>query len=175
MAFGSVALVLMAVVGCTKMRDGTAAPDTKVAPAYRSSVSSSVSASSATSSIRESQRQQSSITRAIVNACDSFLGSANDAIDKMNAYIAVLNHNGNTGPTEGPAKDALNHSADTTASSIGDPMSQELRGALSGYVDAARDVARQIGPNPNQSQLNAAINRFNDRLSNARKVCRASV
>ena len=55
--------VINVVVACTSVTGGTATPDTKVAPAYRSSVSASVSASVATSSIRESQRQQSLTTK----------------------------------------------------------------------------------------------------------------
>ena len=42
---GCVAAVVMGIVGCTTVTDGTATPDTKVAPAYRQSVSASVSAS----------------------------------------------------------------------------------------------------------------------------------
>ncbi len=36
---GCIALLLMGIVGCTTVTDGTAMPDTNVAPAYRSSVS----------------------------------------------------------------------------------------------------------------------------------------
>ena len=46
LALGCVAAVVMGVVGCTAVTNGTATPDTKVAPAYRQSVSASVSASS---------------------------------------------------------------------------------------------------------------------------------
>ena len=65
LALGCIAAVLMGIVGCTTVTNGTATPDTKVAPAYRQSVSASVSASSATSSVRESQRQQSLTTKAV--------------------------------------------------------------------------------------------------------------
>ncbi len=68
LALGCIAVVLMGsinLVGCTSVTEGTATPDTKVAPAYRSSVSLSISASSATSSVRESQRQQSLTTKAM--------------------------------------------------------------------------------------------------------------
>lgn len=175
MALGCIALVLMGVVGCTTMTDGTATPDTNVAPAYRSSVSVSASASSVTSRSRESSRQQSLTTQAVVKACDTFATSANDAIDKMNAYTHILNRGGATGAVEGPARDALNGSASQVADSITEPLSQQLRDALNAYADAARAVARLVGPNPSQSQFNAAIDQFNSRVTDAKKVCRASV
>ena len=65
-AIGCVATILMAIVGCTSVTDGTPTADTAMAPAYRASVSASVSASAATSSIRESQHQQSLTTQAVV-------------------------------------------------------------------------------------------------------------
>jgi hypothetical protein len=172
---GCIALVLMGVVGCTSITGGTATPDTKVAPAYRSSVSASVSASSATSSVRESQRQQTLTKQAVVNACNSFATSANDAVDKMNAYTQTLNRGGNTGPLEAPARDALNQSATGVGDNMSDRLPQQLRDALNAYADAARGVARIIGPSPRTSEFNAAINRLNDRMSEAKQVCRASV
>lgn len=102
LALGCIALLLMGIVGCTTVTDGTAMPDTNVAPAYRSSVSASVSASAATSSIRESQRQQSLTTKAIRTSCDALAATSKDAIDKVNAYVAAFNQGRNTGPTEGP-------------------------------------------------------------------------
>jgi hypothetical protein len=174
-AVGATATVLMGIVGCTSITAGTPAADTHMAPAYRSSVSASVSASSATSRTRESQRQQSLTTQAVLNACESFVNSANDAIDKMNTYTQALNVGGNTAPFEGPAKDALSHTAAVIADNIGGPLSPQLRDALNGYADAARDVAKLIGPNPSTSAFNAAVNRFNDRLKDARRACRASL
>jgi hypothetical protein len=84
LALGCVAAVVMGIVGCTTFTNGTATPDTKVAPAYRQSVSASVSASSATSRVRESQRQQSLTTQAVRNSCDSLATSSKDAIEKVN-------------------------------------------------------------------------------------------
>lgn len=166
--------MLIVVVGCTKHVNGTAKPDTKVAPAYRSSVSASVSASSASSRVRETQRQQSLTRQAAVNACNTFSSTANDAIDKTNAYTRVLNNGGNTSALEGPARDSLNHSATAVTDSISDPLSQELRDALTSYADAARNLAKLVGPNPAQGPFNAAVNQFNDRRNNANRVCRAS-
>lgn len=126
LALGCIALLLMGIVGCTTVTDGTAMPDTNVAPAYRSSVSASVSASAATSSIRESQRQQSLTTKAIRTSCDALAATSKDAIDKVNAYVAAFNQGRNTGPTEGPAIDALNNSASTVSGSLSAALSAQL-------------------------------------------------
>ena len=109
---GCVATVLLGVVGCTTVTDGAPGADTAIAPAYRASVSASVSASVATSSIRESQRQQSLTTQAVVRACESFVTSSKEAVDKVNDFVAAYNQGGDTTGAEGPAIDALNHSAD---------------------------------------------------------------
>lgn len=101
LALGCTAAVLMGIVGCTTVTNGTAKPDTKVAPAYRQSVSSSVSASIATSSIRESQRQQSLTTKAVRGSCDSLATTSKEAIDKVNAYVGAFNAGRSTGPFEG--------------------------------------------------------------------------
>lgn len=91
LALGCIATALMGIVGCTTVTNGTATPDTKVAPAYRQSVSSSVSASIATSSVRESQRQQSLTTKAVRSSCDSLATTSKEAIDKVNAYVGAFN------------------------------------------------------------------------------------
>jgi hypothetical protein len=164
----------MGIVGCTAITKGTAKPNSSLAPAYRSSVSMSVSASSVTSSMRESQRQQSLTKQAVVNACNTFASSANEAVDKMNVYTATVNRGGNTAPVEGPARDALNNSATVTTDSINDRLSQELRDALNAYADAARNVAKLVGPNPPQAQFNAAVRTFNERMAEVKRICRAS-
>src|SRR5208283_1081234 len=91
LALGCIAAALIGIVGCTTVTNGTATPDTKIAPAYRQSVSASVSASSATSSIRESQRQQSVTTRAVRTSCDSLATTSKDAFDKVNAFVGAFN------------------------------------------------------------------------------------
>lgn len=88
----------MGIVGCTSVTNGTATPDTKVAPAYRQSVSASVSASSATSSVRESQRQQSLTTKAVRTACASLITTSKNAIDKTNEFVQAFNSGRGTGP-----------------------------------------------------------------------------
>ncbi len=164
----------MGIVGCTTVTNGTATPDTKVAPAYRQSVSASVSASAATSSIRESQRQQSLTTRAVRTSCDSFATTSKDAIDKVNAFVGAYNAGRNTGPTEGPAIDALNNSASTVANSFSDALSQRLKDALNAYVDAAHEVANAIGTHASTSEFNRRVDQLNDTKTKALKLCLSS-
>ena len=175
LVLGCVATVLMAIVGCTTVTEGTSTVDTAIAQAYRVSVSASVSASSVTSSIRESQRQATLTKRAVHDACLSFAATAKEAVDKLNAFVDSLNHGASTAPTEGPAKDSMNHSADLVARSINDALSSELRDALNAYVDAARAVAKVVSPDPAPSVLNGAIDQFNDTMTKAKQSCRAAL
>ena len=162
------------VAGCTSVTGGTATPDTKIAPAYRSSVSASVSASVASSSIRESQRQQSLTTKAIRTSCDTLATSSSAAIDKVNVFVSTYNQGHSTGPTEGPAIDALNESASTVASALNDAMSSELRDAFNAYVDAARAVANAIGAHAGTGEFNRRVDQLNDTKTKALKLCLAS-
>lgn len=174
LALGCIALLLMGIVGCTTVTDGTAMPDTNVAPAYRSSVSASVSASAATSSIRESQRQQSLTTKVIRTSCDALAATSKDAIDKVNAYVAAFNQGRNTGPTEGPAIDALNNSASTVSGSLSAALSAQLGDALNAYVDAARAVANAIGAHASTAEFNRRVDRLNDTKTKALTMCVAA-
>lgn len=171
-------MVVMALVnflvGCTSITQGTPTADTAIAPAYRASVSASISASSATSSIRESQRQVSLTAQAVVRACESFASSSKDAIDRVNEFVAAYNQGRDTGPSEGPAIDALNHSADVVGRNSGNPLSQELREALNAYGDAARDVANAISTHAGSAEFNRRVNQLNDTKSKAVKLCLAS-
>ncbi|MCV7340168.1 hypothetical protein MHAE_00405 [Mycobacterium haemophilum DSM 44634] len=171
---GCSAAALMGIVGCTAVTDGTATPDTMVASAYRASVSASLSASAATSSIRESQRQQSLTTKAIRSSCDSLAATSGSAIDKVNAFVGAFNQGRNTGPTEGPAIDALNDSASTVVSGLTEALSLQLRDALNAYVDAARSVATAIGTHAPTSEFNKRVDQLNDTKTKALKLCLAS-
>jgi hypothetical protein len=179
LVLGCVATVLMASIGvlagCTTVTGGTSTVDTQIAQAYRVSVSASISASSVTSSIHESQRQATLTKRAINAACLSFATTAKDAVDKVNSYIDTLNSGASTAPTEGPAKDALNRSADQVSGNISDALSSDLQQALNAYVDAARAAARVVSPNPVPSVLNSAIDQFNDTMNKAKQSCRAAL
>jgi hypothetical protein len=164
----------MGIVGCTTVTNGTATPDTQVAPAYRQSVSASASASSATSRVRESQRQQSLTTRAVRTSCDTLANSSKDAIDKVNIFVGAFNAGRGTGPTEGPAIEALNNSADTVSNSFNDALSQQLKDAFNTYVDAARGVANAIGTHAPTGEFNRRVDRLNDAKTKALKLCLAS-
>jgi hypothetical protein len=172
---GCVAMLLLAVVGCTTVTDGMPGADTAIAPAYRASVSESVSASVATSSKRESQRQVSLTTQAVVRACASFVTSSKDAVDKVNDFVAAYNQGRDTTPAEGPAVDALNHSADSVEGDSNGPLSQQLREALNAYDDAARDVAKAIRTHAGMDEFNQRVNQLNDAKTEAVKRCRASL
>lgn len=174
LAIGCVAAALMGIVGCTTVTNGTASPDTKVAPAYRQSVSASVSASSATSSVRESQRQQSLTTKAIRSSCESLATTSKDAIDKVNAFVGAFNAGRNTGPTEGPAIAALNDSASTVSNSFNDALSSQLKDAFNSYVDAAHAVANAIGTHAGTGEFNKRVDQLNDTKTKALKLCLAS-
>jgi hypothetical protein len=171
---GCLAAILLAIVGCTTVTDGAPTVDTAIAPAYRASVSASVAASSVTSSIRESQHQASLTTQAVVRACESFATTSKDAIEKVNDFVAAYNQGSDPGSTEGPAIEALNHSADVIAGSISNPLSAELRDALNAYGDAARDVANAIGSHAATAEFNRRVNQLNDSKTKAVKVCLAS-
>ncbi|MCV7380999.1 hypothetical protein A5672_21155 [Mycobacterium alsense] len=174
LALGCVAAVVMGIVGCTSVTNGTATPDTKVAPAYRQSVSASVSASSATSRVRESQRQQSLTTRAVRSSCDSLATSSKEAIDKVNAYVSAFNGGRSTGPAEGPAIGALNDSATTVSNSFSDALSQQLKDAFNAYIDAARGVANAIGTHASIPEFNRRVDQLNDTKTKALKLCLGS-
>jgi hypothetical protein len=171
---GCVATALLGIVGCTTVTNGTASPDTKVAPAYRQSVSSSVSASSATSRVRESQRQQSLTTKAIRASCETLATSSKDAIDKVNLFVAAFNAGRNTGPTEGPAIAALNDSASTVSNGFNDALSSQLKDAFNLYVDAAHAVANAIGTHAGTGEFNKRVDQLNDTKTKVLKLCLAS-
>jgi hypothetical protein len=162
------------LVACTAMTNGTATPDTRIAPSYRSSVSVSVSASKVTSSSRESSRQQSVTTAAVRTVCDSFGTTSKDAIAKSNQYVEAANAGRATGPFESPAIDSLNNSATTVAGGVNDMLSQQLKDALNSWVDAARAVANAIATHAATSEFNRRVNQLNDTKTNANKQCMAA-
>ena len=172
---GSVAALLMVIVGCTSVTGGTPVVDAKDVPAYRTSLSASVSASAATSSVRESERQASLTTEAVHSTCESLSTSSADAIDTVNAFVTAFNADGgNVAATEGPAVDSLNKSADLVESSLTDALPQELRDAFNAWIDAARAVAGAITGRASAADFNNAIDQLNDSRSNALRLCDAS-
>jgi hypothetical protein len=174
-AAGCVAAIVIAIVGCATVTDGTPGADTAIAPAYRESVSASVSASVATSSKQESRRQQSLTTQAVVRVCESFVVSSKEAVDKVNDFVVAYNQGRDTTSAEGPAVDALTHSADSVEGDSNGPLSQQLREALNAYDDAARDVAKAIRAHAGMDEFNQRVNQLNDAKTEAAKRCRASL
>lgn len=171
LALGSIALVAIGIVGCTKITDGNGVADSSVAPAYRTSVSESLSESAVTSSMKESQRLQSVTTRAMRTSCEALANTSKEAIDKVNAFVAAFNAGKNTGPTEKPAIDALNASATAVENSYSDALPGSMREAFNAYNDAARQVANAIGTHAATGEFNRRVDRLNDTKTKALKMC----
>ena len=152
----------------------TATPDTKVAPAYRQSVSASVSESSATSSVRESQRQQSLTTKAVRTACESLATSSKDAIDKVNRFVAAYNAGRNTGPAEGPAVDALNDSAATVTSSFSDGCRRSCGMRSTPTSTRPTRWRTRSARTRATGEFNKRVDQLNDTKTKALKLCLAS-
>ena len=76
----------------------------------------------------------------------------------MNDFVAAYNQGRDTTPSEGPAIDTLNHSADLVEGNTGGPLSQDLHQALNAYADAARDLANAIRSHGEmESSISASI------------------
>lgn len=162
----------MVIVGCTTVTDGAPRVDAEEAPVYRASVSASIEASEASSAARESERQASLTTQAIHTSCEGLSSSSVDAVSAVNAYVDAFNENAaDVEVKAGPAIDALNRSADLVSRSISDPLSPELRDALTAWVDAARAVAQAIATDAGPDEFNAAVTRLNDTKSTALEIC----
>ncbi|MCI4675347.1 hypothetical protein K9U37_10815 [Mycolicibacterium litorale] len=172
---GSAAVVMMAVVGCTTVSDGTARVNAGDAPAYRTSVSVSMSESAASSSARESERQASETTKAMHDTCETLSTTSADAIDAVNAYVNAFNQgSGNVDATEGPAVDALNQSADAVQGSLTDAIPPELKDALTSWVDGARATAKAIAGKAPAGEFNKTIGDLNNTRSTALSLCDAT-
>jgi len=171
---GSAAVVMMAVVGCTTVSDGSATVNAGDAPAYRTSVSVSLSESVASSSARESERQASETTKAMHDTCETLSTTSADAIDAVNTYVDAFNGAGNVDATEGPAVDALNQSADAVEGSLSDTIPPELKNALTEWVDGARATAKAIIGKAPAGEFNKTIGDLNDTRSNALSLCDAT-
>jgi hypothetical protein len=151
--------------------DRRAAESAAAEASRSSSVAPSQSASAATSRFRESERERVQSSEAVHNGCQSLATTSKDAIDKVNAFVSAVNANQRTGPTEGPAIQALNNSAATVDGSINSGLSQQLRDAFNAYVDAARAVANAIGTHAAIADFNNRVNQLNDTKSKALTLC----
>ena len=175
LAVGSMAAVAMIIVGCTSVTQGTAEIDRADAPVYRASVSASIEESAASSSSRESERQASLTTQAVHTSCEALSSSSVDAITAVNNYVDAFNKNAADAAAKAPpAIEALNHSADLVGRSVSDPLSPNLRDALSAWVDAARGLAAAIAGNFGPDEFNAAITKLNDTKTTALNLCDAA-
>ncbi len=172
---GSLAVLAMIVVGCSSVTKGAPTVNATDAPVYKASVSASMTESAASSSARESERQASLTREAVHTSCEALSSSSVDAITAVNDYVKAFNANSaDAQAKKGPAADALNHSADTVAQSISDPLSQDLKDALNAWVDAARGVATAIAGNYGPDEFNAAVSKLNDVKTHALDLCDAA-
>lgn len=175
MIAGVGAVAVMAVLGaCSTVTGGHARVNQADAPAYRTSMSASVAESSASSAARESDRQESMTVEAIHTACETLSTSSADAIDTVNEYVAAANGDGDTDATEGPAADALNHSADLVEADLNDALPEEIWDALTDWSDAARATAMAVVDRVSPDEFNSSVDRLNDSRSHALDLCDAS-
>ena len=138
LALGCIAAVI-GIVGCTKVTDGTAAPDTSGGSGLPVvGVGIGVGVGRRRPASGSPSGKQSLTTKAVHTSCDTLATTSKDAIDKVNAFVAAFNAGRSTGPTEGPAIDALNNSATAVANSFSDALSPQMRDAFNAYSDAAR-------------------------------------
>jgi hypothetical protein len=163
---------MMIAVGCQSVTQGDATVDAADPPVYRASVSLSSEESAASSSSRESARQSSLTTEAVHTACEALSSTSVDAIAALNAYVAAYNDNAPDVVAKAvPAVEALNRSADLVAGGISDPLSPELKAALTGWVEASRALARAVSSDAGMDEFNAAVGRLNDSQGAALRLC----
>lgn len=172
---GGLAGLTMIVVGCQSLTNGSATLDPQDATMYRASVSSSRAESSARSAEQESTRQASITTQAVHTACEALSITSVDAVDAVNAFVNAFNENG-PGQQEKSvaAVDALTVSADSVAASLSEPLSDELEGLMTSWIDSARNVAGVLARGFRLDQFNAAVDRLNDAKVKALALCDAS-
>lgn len=106
--------------------------------------------------------------------CAALVTTSKNAIDKTNEFVQAFNSGRGTGPTEGPAIDALNDSANTVANSFNDAMSQQIKDAFNAYIDAAHAVANAIGTHASTSEFNKRVDQLNDTKKKAIQLCLAT-
>lgn len=174
-ALGGTATAAMVVVGCTSVTGGTAQVDREAAPVYRASISASIEVSMSSSAVRESERQASLTTKAVHTVCEDLSTSAVDAVDAVNVYIeAVNNGTGDAKAKAGPAIDALNRSAELVTSGMSDVLSQDLRQALTEWVDSVKALVATMSADGGPDAFNSASARSNTARENALDRCDAA-
>jgi hypothetical protein len=165
----------MIVVGCSAVTQGTATIDKADAPEYRASASVSSEASVSSSAARESERKAALVKDAVRVSCDA-LGTTSDAsVDAVNAFVQAYNADAPDAPAKaGPAIDSLNRSADAVAGSLSISLPDDLRTALNGWIDSARQLAGVIARTEGPDAFNGAIRQLNDSKTAAATGCNAA-
>lgn len=171
---GSLASLAMIIVGCSSVTDGSPTVDKADAPLYKASVSASIAESAESSSSRESERQESITKEAVHSSCEALSTSSVDAVTAVNDFVGAFNEGADTVAQAGRAVDALNLSADTVARSVSDPLPQDLKDAMTAWVDSARGVATAIAGNYGPDEFNAAVRTLNDAKTTAINRCDAA-
>lgn len=169
-----VVLGSIATVGCTRISEDAPAVAGTEAPAYRTSVAVSSSAAAAASRTREAKRQQQLTTQAIRAVCDELSITSADAVLNLNTYVDAVTTGGDRTATVGPAREALNRSADQVSAKLNDRIPKELRTALDAWVAAARGAATVLAGEPTPQEFNSAVDTVNTVRSPALDRCDAA-
>lgn len=173
LALGSTAVLVMGIVGCTRIMDGSATANSGVISSYRVTVSKSISASLVTSSSLFSVTQASLTTQAIKTACTTFATTSEAAVSAVNTWVDDYNNGRNTSASSSAAVTALNQTADEVSAAITDAMSTEMRDAFTSYAAAARSVAEAISTNAGPSTYNSRKEQLNTLKTQGLDLCRS--
>ncbi|MGH3726804.1 MAG: hypothetical protein ACRDUS_22070 [Mycobacterium sp.] len=169
MALAAIGAAVLA--GCTVTTGGQASAPSESVSEYRTYVSRAIE----TSRSQESKRQETSRQQATADACEMFAMTSNAAVTAGNDLIAIMNNEGGYGSTA-EAKvasviNALNTSAGQIDAVKGQAATDELRDALTQYVDQSRKLAGAFDNRLSNSTLNSVVKTFNDAREHAGKLC----
>ena len=120
------------------------------------------------------QRQQSLTTKAIRTSCDTLATSSSAAIDKVNVFVKAYQPGPATGPTEGPAIDALNDSASTVGNALNDAMSLGSAGRIQRLCRRGPRGGERHRHARATGEFNKRVDQLNDTKTKALKLCLAS-
>ncbi|MUM16015.1 hypothetical protein FZI91_12350 [Mycobacterium sp. CBMA271] len=169
MAFAAIGAAVLA--GCTVTTGGQASAPSESVSEYRTYVSQSIE----TSKSQESKRQETSRAQAMADACETFAMTSNAAVNAGNDLIAIMNNEGGYGSAAenkvGPVINALNTSAGQIDSVKTQAQTDELRDALSQYVQQSQKLAGAFDNRLSGSSLNSVVRAFNDAREHAGTLC----
>lgn len=169
MALAAIGAAVLA--GCTLTTGGQASAPSESVSEYRTYVSQSQE----TSRSQESKRQETSRQEAMADACETFAMTSTAAVTAGNDLISVMNNEGGYGSEAeakvGPVINALNTSAGQIDSVKGQAQTDELRDALTQYVDQSRKLAGAFDNRLSNSSLNSVVRTFNDAREHAGRIC----